>query len=58
MIIIFCSAATAAAALPSWFSPRTALSTVSRSSTMPVPYCLSGQMLPMPATSRTICIGS
>ena len=25
---------------------------------MPVPYCSSGTMLPIPATSRTICIGS
>ena len=58
MIIIFCSAATAAAALPSWCRPSTALSTVSRSRTMPVPYCLSGMMLPMPATSSTICIAS
>ena len=58
MIIIFCSAATAAAALPSWRRPRTAFSSVRRSRTRPVAYCSSGTMLPMPATSRTICIGS
>src|SRR5829696_3676977 len=58
MIIIFCRAATAAAALPSWFRPSTALNTVRKSSMIPVPYWPSGTMLPMPATSSTICIGS
>jgi hypothetical protein len=57
-IIIFCSAETAAAALPSWLRPRTALNSVRKSRTSPVPSSFSGQMLPMPATSRTICIGS
>ena len=58
MITIFCRAATAAAALPSWCRPRTALNSVSRISRMPVPSCLSGYRLPMPAASSTICIGS
>src|SRR6478672_2621260 len=57
-IIIFWSAATAAAAFPSWLRPRTALNRVRKSRTSPVPSSCSGQMLPMPATSRTICIGS
>ena len=57
-IIIFCSAATAVAALPSWLRPRTALNSVRKSRTRPVPSSWSGQMLPIPATSRTICIGS
>src|SRR3954449_12081002 len=38
--------------------PSTALKTVSSSRTIPVPYCPSGTMLPTPATSSTICIGS
>ncbi len=42
MIIIFWRAATAAAALPSWFRPSTAFRTVSRISTRPVPYSLTG----------------
>ena len=58
MIIIFCRAATAAAAFPSWCRPRTALNSVSKISKMPVPSCLSGYRLPMPAASSTICIGS
>src|SRR3954447_4486061 len=58
MIIIFCRAATAAAALPSWFRPSTALKTVRKSSMIPVPYWPRGTMLPMPATRSTICIGS
>ncbi len=58
MNIIFWSAATASAALPSWWRPRTALKIVSRRTTMPVPYSCSGQMLPMPTTSRTTCIAS
>ena len=58
MIIIFCRAATDAAAFPSWRRPRTALNSVSKISKMPVPSCLSGYRLPMPAASRTICIGS
>ena len=58
MIIIFCSAATAAAAFPSCCRPSIALKTVSSRSTMPVPYCWSGQMLPTPATSSTTCIAS
>ena len=41
-IIIFWSAATAAAALPSCRSPRTALNNVSSISTMPVSSSLSG----------------
>jgi hypothetical protein len=57
-IIIFCNAATAAAAFPSWLTPRTALNSVRKSRTRPVPSSFSGQMLPIPATSRTICIGS
>ena len=58
MNIIFWSAATAAAAFPSCCRPRSALKTVSRRTTIPVPYSCSGQMLPMPTTSRTICIMS
>ena len=57
-IIIFCSAATAAAALPSWRRPSTALNTVSSSRRMPVPTSLSGYRLPIPATRSTSCIGS
>ncbi len=57
-IIIFASAATAAAALPSWLRPSTALSSVSSRITMPVPYCLTGKIEITPAASRTICIGS
>ena len=57
-IIIFCRAATAAAAFPSCRRPSTALNTVSTSSKMPVPSSFSGYRLPTPATSRTICIGS
>ena len=41
-IIIFASAATAAAALPSWLSPSTALSSVSSRIMIPVPGCLTG----------------
>ncbi len=41
-IIIFASAATAAAALPSWLRPSTALSSVSARIAMPVPGCLTG----------------
>ena len=41
-IIIFCSAATASAAFPSWRRPRTALNSVRKSSTSPVPSSLSG----------------
>ena len=58
MIIIFCSAATASAAFPSWRRPRTALKSVRKITTRPVASSCSGQMLPIPATSRTICIGS
>jgi hypothetical protein len=57
-IIIFCSAATASAALPSWRRPSTALNTVSSSRRMPVPTSLSGYRLPIPATRSTSCIGS
>ena len=42
MIIIFCKAATAAAALPSCRRPMTALNSVSKISSRPVPSCLSG----------------
>ncbi len=56
--IIFWSAATAAAALPSWLRPRYAFRSVSRISSTPVDTCPTGQMLRMPATRRTICIGS
>jgi hypothetical protein len=41
-IIIFWSAATAAAAFPSWRRPSTAFSTVRKRSMKPVPHCLSG----------------
>ena len=41
-IIIFASAATAAAALPSWLRPSTALSSVSSRIMIPVPGCLTG----------------
>ena len=41
-IIIFASAATAAAALPSWLRPSAALSSVSSRITIPVPACLTG----------------
>ena len=58
MIIIFCSAATAAAAFPSCCRPSIALKTVSSRSTIPVPYWWRGQMLPTPATSSTTCIAS
>ena len=57
-IIIFCSAATAASALPSCCRPRTALPSVSKISRMPVPSCLRGKRLRTPAASRTICMGS
>ena len=40
--LIFCRAATAAAAFPSCCRPMTALNSVSRISRMPVPSCLSG----------------
>jgi hypothetical protein len=56
-IIICCRAATAAAALPSWRRPRTALNRVSASTSRPVPYCPITR-LPMPAASSTICIRS
>ena len=42
MIIIFCSAATASAALPSWRRPSTALNSVRKSRTRPVPSSFSG----------------
>ncbi len=58
MITVFCRAATAAAAFPSWRRPITALASVSRTSRRPVPSCLSGYRLAMPAASSTICIGS
>ena len=48
MIIIFCRAAAAAAALPSWCRPITALNSVSEISKMPVPGCLSGYRLLIP----------
>ena len=57
-IIIFCSAATAASALPSCCRPRTALPSVSRISRMPVPSCLMGKRLRAPAASKTTCMGS
>ena len=57
-IIICCSAPTASAALPSWRRPSTALKRVRKTITRPVPSSCSGQMLPSPATSSTICIGS
>ena len=57
-ITIFCRAATAAAAFPSSRRPMTALNSVSRISSRPVPSCLSGYRLQMPAASSTICIGS
>ncbi len=42
MIIIFCSAATASAALPSWRRPSTALKSVRKSRTRPVPSSFRG----------------
>ena len=57
-IIICWRAATAAAALPSCRRPRTALKSVRRRMTKPVPTSPSGQMLPIPATRRTICMTS
>ena len=56
--IIFCSAATLASALPSWLMPRNALSSVRPIRTTPVANWLGMNRLTMPATSRTICIGS
>ena len=56
--IMFCSAATACSAWPSCCRPRTALASVSRISSGPVPNCLRGKMLRMPAVSKTICMGS
>ena len=56
--IIFWSAATLASALPSWLRPRKALKTVSRISRTPVANWPGRNRLTMPATSRTICIGS
>jgi len=58
MITIFCRAATAAAAFPSCCRPMTALYSVSKISSRPVPSCLSGYRLPIPAASSTSCIGS
>ena len=58
MNIIFCKAATAAAALPSCRRPMTALKRVSSRMMIPVPYCLMGYSEPMPAMSRTTCMGS
>ena len=57
MIIIFCSAATEAAAFPSCCRPSTALNSVSATRTMPVSHSFSAR-LTTPATSRTICIKS
>ena len=57
-ISIFCSAATLASALPSCRRPIIALNSVRPSSTIPVPHCCSATMVTMPATSKTICIGS
>ncbi len=48
MIIIFCRAATAAAALPSCRRPSTALNTVSSSRRMPVPHLLERVEAPDP----------
>ena len=59
MNIIFWSAATASAALPSWWSPRIALKTV-REQDRRCP-CRTGgaaRCSPMPTTSSTICIAS
>ena len=55
---IFCSAATLSAALPSWFRPSTALSTVSPMITMPVLNSCRAAMLTIAAPSRTSCIRS
>ncbi len=55
---IFCSAATLSAALPSWFSPSTALRTVSPRITMPVLNSCSAAMLTIAAPTRTSCIRS
>ena len=57
-INIFCRAATLASALPSWFSPSTALKIVRATSSRAVPHCWIITPLTIPATSRTICIGS
>ena len=57
-IIIFWSAATLASALPSWLRPRNALSRVRNTRTTPVANWPGRNMLTMPATSSTICIGS
>src|SRR4051794_15462998 len=56
-ISIFCSAATAAAALPSCCSPRSALKSVSDTTTRPVASSPSAK-LPIAAASRTSCIES
>ena len=56
--IIFWSAATLADALPSWFRPIAALSSVRAIRTMPVGIWSGRNRLTTPATSRTICIGS
>ena len=55
---IFCSAATLSAALPSWFRPRIALSTVRPRITRPVENSWRATMLTIAAPRRTSCIRS
>jgi hypothetical protein len=55
---IFWSAATLSAALPSWFRPRTALSTVRPRIARPVENSCSATMLTIAAPSRTYCMTS
>jgi len=56
--IIFWSAATLAFALPSWFRPIAALSSVRPMSTTPVATWPGRNRLSTPAANSTICIGS
>ncbi len=58
MISICRSAATLSAALPSWFRPITALSTVRPRMTIPVETSCSATMLTTAAPTRTSCIRS
>ena len=55
---IFWSAATLSAALPSWFRPSTAFSTVRPMITRPVENSCRATMLTIAAPSRTSCIRS
>ena len=55
---IFWSAATLSAALPSWFRPRIAFSTVRPMITSPVANSCNAAMLTIAAPSRTSCIRS